>query len=174
MRGYTRIGRGAFSSVYRKGTASTVLITSEDYTKECMSLGWFPDTPLFPNVERVEHDNQKPTYKMKFYSKVKAPKKELNTRAYELYSLLRKMFCNYSYTKPNALYDYWVNAFSKLPAKFKREKQHILAALDALSNYGSDVCFEISPRNIAKTDSGRLVLLDCFYFHSQLMEARGL
>ena len=169
MKGYTRIGKGAFSKVYRKGTASTVLIKSEDHVKECMALGWFPKTPLFPTIKRVDQA----TYEMKFYSKVRAPKKQLNARSYELYITLKELFENSWRRNSDDRYDYWRKAFNSLPSKFNKAKQHLLDALDALSNYGSDMCFEISPRNIATTDTGRLVLLDCFFFSSQLIEVQG-
>ena len=46
------IGRGMFSTVYRKN-AKTVLIKSVDPVKECMAMGWFPSSRMFPKTTRV-------------------------------------------------------------------------------------------------------------------------
>lgn len=168
MKGNTLIGKGTFSTVYRKGSSKKVTVLSNDPVKECMSLGWFPKTRLFPKVERCFHPGTRQAYSMKFYSKVRAPKRELNARSYELYRVLKELVDDYGYSRSLTPYEQWSAAFNTLPAKFSREKAHLLAALDALSNYGSDACFEISPRNIAKTASGKLVLLDCFFMRSAL------
>ena len=47
----------------------------------------------------------------------------------------------------------------------------MIDALRACSNYGSDVGFEISPRNIF-IDNGNLILADCFFIISQAEEIR--
>ena len=60
-----------------------------------------------------------------------------------------------------------------MPDKFDNEKEAILEAIDAMCNYGSDVSFEISPRNIAADKDGNLILLDCFFIKSQLSNVRG-
>jgi hypothetical protein len=44
-------------------------------------------------------------------------------------------------------------------------------AVEACANYGSDVMFEISPRNVA-VHNGNLILLDCFFIKSKLREVR--
>lgn len=54
-----------------------------------------------------------------------------------------------------------------LPPKFRKQRDHLLAAIDALYNYGDDVCFEISPRNVT-AHKGKLILLDCFLMKSHL------
>lgn len=167
MKDHKLIGKGSFSSVYRKGKSDKVLIISRDNTKECMSLGWFPDSKLFPKVTRLSYnDDGTQTYSMKYYEKVIAPKKQLNKRSYKLYKALKDLgvyFCD-----DHRLYDAWLKEFDKLPAEFKQTKETLKEALDALTNYGSDICFEISPRNIAATKTGRLILLDCFFFRSDL------
>jgi hypothetical protein len=167
MDNHKLIGKGSFSKVYRKGSSDTVLVISTDDVKECISLGWFPDSKLFPKVKRLgSNDDGSQTYTMRYYDKITAPKKQLNKCSYELYKELRKLcvYCENDYD----LYIKWIDEVNKLPARFGREKRIIIEAIEALTNYGADVCFEISPRNIASTKSGRLILLDCFFFKSKL------
>jgi len=61
-----------------------------------------------------------------------------------------------------------MEAFRSLPREFKTAKTALIDAVSALTNYGSDICFEISPRNIAVTKTGNLILLDCFFMRSKL------
>lgn len=161
-----RIGKGAFSIVYKKDE-KTVFIKSKDNVKECMSMGWFPNTRMFPKIERVGVSDcgEFQFYEEKFYERKLAPKKDLLPDEYEFYQALRNLNtrCDNNYMR----LDHWRNQFDSLPAKFKRKKKLLNEALDALSNYGTDICFEISPRNIA-IHAGKLVLLDCFFFASAL------
>lgn len=172
MKNYRKIGQGSFSNVFRKGNSKEVLIISNDPVKECMSFGWFPKTRLFPTIARVDYGEATSTYKMKYYEKVTAPKKQLNARAYELYKELRALHPIFTLTRtkrPTCFY--WIDEFKKL--KNKNVRQILIEAVESLMNYGDDVCFEISPRNIATTKTGNLILLDCFFLHSQLQLKRG-
>jgi hypothetical protein len=169
---YKKIGAGSFSTVYRNGKSDKVLIVSTDPVKECMSLGWFPDSRLFPKVERVGcNDDGSQTYKMKYYPKVTAPKKQLNPRAYNVYKTLRDL--DFPSGKDHLLYEKWIKIFEGLPSKYQSVKNALFEAVDALTNYGPDICFEISPRNIACTKSGNLVLLDCFFLRSELRRIKS-
>lgn len=164
-----RIGKGSFSSVYRQ-SKNKVLIISTDPAKECMSLGWFPDSRLFPKVIRLSiNDDGTQTYTMKYYDRITAPKKQLNERSFKLYQALRRVFADF-YTPENIddLYSEWIDAFRELPNEFKTARNALIEAVEAMTNYGPDICFEISPRNIAATKAGNLVLLDCFFIQSKL------
>ena len=155
------IGSGAFSKVYRRGTSGVVTVVSRDPVKECMSLGWFPSSKLFPRITRVGCG----IYKMKYYQRIISPKMQLNERSYAIYLQLRGIR-DYP-SDPKDRVGRLRRFFSQLP---KRHKRVLNEAVDALCNYGDDICFEISPRNISRTPSGNLVLLDCFFFWSKLME----
>ena len=160
------IGKGAFSTVYRKST-DKVLIKSTDHVKECMSLGWFPTSRLFPKITQVGQDDVSDCkfYESKYYPKFSSLKKELNSLDWEFYNILRGL--ERSYFGKGSNLSHWQKQFDTIPSKFKHKKLALLESLDALSNYGDDVCFEISPRNVA-INNGRLILLDCFFFSSQL------
>ena len=167
MKGYKQIGRGSFSTAYRKGNSKKVLISSRDDVKECMALGWFPSSRLFPSVTRLSYStNGRSTYTMKYYDKIKAPKQQLNAKAYKLYRALKKLdiFC----LNHHDLYEECIEKFRTLSNEFRTAKYALIKAVEALSNYGSDIQFEISPRNIAATPSGNLILLDCFFMSSAL------
>lgn len=159
------IGKGTFTTCYRAGNSNKVLIKSDCPAKECMSLGWFGNSRLFPKVKQELIDNKgNYFYSMPYYKKQKSLKNSLIKKDYELYKFLRGFHVTSGYHK---LY----KAFSKI--KNRRVRTALLEALDGLANFGDDITFEISPRNVAVSNTGRLILLDCFFFINQLNEKRG-
>jgi hypothetical protein len=169
-KGMQQIGRGAFSTVYKRGR-NKVLIKSTDKVKECMSLGWFPSSKLFPKLSLVGESScgEFSFYEEKYYPKVNSLKKTLSDFEWEFYKVLRSLDHFYYYLPTRYLRLH--KAFSCIPGKFHRKRSLLLDALNALSNYGDDICFEISPRNVA-TQGDKLVLLDCFFFASDLNKRR--
>jgi len=161
------IGKGAFTKAYLQDNGK-VLLKSVDPIKECMALGWFPEHRLFPTVEMIDTG----MYEMQYYPKVTSLKQNLTAEDWELYKELRALFDTYkaSVNKYDG-YSSWYKVFSTsdLPEEIK---ELLLEALDACANVGSDIMFEISPRNVA-VDNGRLVLLDCFYQTSILQQVRN-
>jgi len=157
------IGQGMFTKAYRKNK-TRVLLKSIDPIKECMSLGGFPPSRLFPIIDRIGTE----LYEMKYYPKVTSLKGALDTKDYLMYKELRALSISYQ-RNPHDSYNAWKTSFSKL--KTRRLKEALLGALDAITNYGSDIGFEISPRNVA-VNNGKLVLLDCFYLISALNKHR--
>lgn len=171
--GYKEIGRGAFSTAYRKGKQKQVLIKSCDPVKECMAHGWFPNTPLFPKVHF--HPSLNDVYVMKYYPKCTAPKQQLNEKSYELYKKLRKTsdILHWGVFGKNIhRYPIFKNSLQECEVPYHITK-HLTEAFETLINYHHDVRFEISPRNISFTPSGNLVLLDCFFLADKLKEARS-
>ena len=162
------IGKGAFSKVYDNGD-NTVTIKTKDWAKEALAL-WV-DNDRFPKVERLDYDEIS-TYKMKKFDKVKAIKRDLNDYDYALYTYLRKNVCasNLGWGESHD-YSTLYEAFSNMPEGFKEDAQKLIDALDEMSNYGQDVSFEISPRNVF-IENGRLIFADVFFFQSQLAEVR--
>jgi len=161
------VGKGSFSTVYRK-SEKEVLIFSNDKVKECMSLGFFPSCRLFPKVINTNNTIlEKPVYTMKYYKKVSSLKNTLEPKEYSFYKELRKLYNDNLCIGYNNLY----KLFNSLPSKYKYKKSLLLNALNGLINYGDDMRFEISPRNVT-VNNGKLILLDCFYFSSQLEEVR--
>ena len=158
------IGKGTFTHAFLIDD-NTVALHSTDPLKECMAHGWFPDNRLFPIVEQTDHN----VYTMKYYPKVRSLKNSLNERDYTLYTILRKL----RIVQPANNYmklDAWRAAFNTIPGEYSTEREALLDALDACCNYGTDINFEISPRNVA-VDNGNLVLLDCFFLTSALTKA---
>lgn len=153
------IGRGFFTTAYLRND-NKVLLKSTDYIKECMAMGWFPNSRLFPKVSFSDNRNE---YIMKYYPRVKSLKTSLNPKDYEIYKELRAIHLNL----PKG-YDSLHKVFTTISNK--RVKEALLGALDACANYGVDVFFEISPRNVSVSKAGRLVLMDCFFMESQLLK----
>lgn len=166
------IGKGSFTKAYLNDS-NEVILKTQDYTKECMALGWLPESKLIPKVEYIESG----VYKMEYLGKTpKSLKQELRPRQYRLYQELRKLFNNgfgTVGTKEKDKFFAWHDNFNKLPSEFKKEKEILKEALDSFGNFGTDINFEISPRNV-RSKNGFLVLLDCFFFSSQLKQSRGL
>lgn len=165
------VGKGCFSKVYENPEdPSSVLIVSCCPTKECMSFGWGNSGDLFPKLERLDDCGDFQCFKMKRYSKTRKIKPFISDHQWQLYRALGGLMCKFK--PPSKIsYCHWQEQFESLPDEFEDEKSQLLEMLDALANYGDDMCFEISPRNIA-IDNGKLILLDCFFMISKLKEVR--
>lgn len=164
MRGLKLIGKGAFTKAYLD-TNNNVILHSIDPIKECMAMGWFPDSPLFPEI-KTTGDNE--VYIMKYYPRVSSLKQNLKPAQWLIYQQLRKLTCTRTKNRYDLSYN-WYIAFESLENKELAET--MCKAIDACGNYGSDIDFEISPRNVA-TDDGNLILLDCFFSLSKLYSTR--
>lgn len=162
------IGKGSFTKAYLKNN-KTVLLKSIDPIKECMSFGWFPSSRLFPKIKRITtNDDNVSLYEMKYYPKVKSLKQNLKLKEYEKYKELRSLDIRYSVNPHDSFFN-TRDAFKKI--KNRTLRKHMIDAIEACSNYGGDIAFEISPRNVA-VNNGNLVLLDCFFKISTLRETR--
>jgi len=162
------IGRGTFSTVYRLDD-ETVLIKTEDPAKECLYFANI-ESNRFPKLELIGYEKKDHlrVYKTKYYER--APlKASLEPREYKLYTELRKLFkMAYSpFASDYDLYSIWYERFGLLPDEFASETEELRDALGSFADWGSDVAFEISPRNVA-VDNGKLILLDCFFFRSAI------
>ena len=168
------IGRGMFSTVYRKN-AKTVLIKSVDPVKECMAMGWFPSSRMFPKTTRVailDDDQGTALYEQRYYPKVKSVKAALKPAEWEFYQELRSMQNNINHFLDDyKALDSLQSLIKALPSKYARKKAALLGAIDALTNYGPDIRFEVSPRNVA-AHNGNLILLDCFFMAEKAKEVR--
>jgi hypothetical protein len=160
------IGKGTFTKAYLNDQDSLVYLVTNDVIKECMVHGWFPDSELFPVIDFSGLDPY--DYKMKHYPRTRGLKSHLEADQYEIYKTLRGIK---TFTGDNKFdsYSHYYNEFSKIEDESLQEV--MIEALDACSNCGSDIGFEISPRNVA-VDSGKLVLLDCFFVISDLIKTR--
>jgi hypothetical protein len=159
------IGKGAFSRAYLL-ESGRVLLRSCCPIKECMALGWFPDSPLFPVLGRVDYG----VYEMEFYPKVSSLKNSLDEGEYEIYRTLKRLSDSRPFwERPDDAYHAWYKVFDSELIGDLRDT--MISALEACANMGSDIGFEISPRNIAVKD-GKLVLLDVFFSIGKLLEVR--
>lgn len=166
-KGLKLIGKGTFTKCYELND-TTVLLKSSDPIKECMAHGWFPESGLFPKVEFSAIDG---FYEMEFYPRVKSLKNSLDTDQYQIYKDLQEVMKNIKYS--DNMYDSCdlvYDAFEQI--ENEELKEVMIEALHACTNYGSDVAFEISPRNVA-VKNGKLILLDVFFMKSALNKVRG-
>lgn len=155
------IGSGLFSKVYQLNEKQ-VLIKSTCSVKECLSL--FIDEKHFPKLERIDCEE----YLCEYFPKVKSLKSELCENDYKVYQELRKLD-THTINKYDGL-DKCREEFKKI--KNRSFKTSLMNALDDLANYGSDIRFEISPRNVA-VKNGKLILLDVFFMQNQADQIRN-
>lgn len=169
-KGLKKIGKGAFTECYLLSEDQVMLVTV-DPLKDIYSMGWI-NNELFPVTHRVNCLSSGETvFTMERYNKVSSLKNSLDVDQYEIYKTFRKIF-NEGDIWPKNLYD----GYQRLYAEFSKIEDQALRdtmieTLDGISNYGSDIGFEISPRNVA-VKNGKLILLDCFYMRSTLIEVR--
>lgn len=158
------IAKGAFTKCYLLPCGERVRLVSVDPAKEFMALGWGSEDSMFPEVKRVDHG----IYEMKYYPRVKSLKSALDADQWEFYKKLREI--SEKCPRPIKDWDY----IDALRAKFAelKEGEALNEHLDGLLNYGCDIGFEVSPRNVA-VENGKLILLDCFFFKGKLKEARA-
>lgn len=156
------IGKGIFSKVYRLNEHE-VLIKSNDPVKECMAL--FIDSFLVPKLNSLDNND----YTMEYFAPVKSLKESLFPDQYQLYKELRALSVGYV-ANSNDLYFEWCKQFETISNEDVRED--LLQVMGCLADYGSDISFEISPRNVAVKD-GKLILLDCFFLKGHLQQVRS-
>lgn len=157
------IGKGAFTKAYLLDNGK-VQLHSCCPIKEVMSLGWFPESRLFPTISRVDSE----VYEMDYLTRVTAPKRQLCEGDYKLYKALQVVDYDHSAGDYHGIY----KSLEKNLAGFA-ELEEILEALDGCSNIGSEIGFEISPRNIAVTADGHLIMADCFFCIKTLERLRN-
>jgi len=162
------IGKGTFTKCYLNDDGKTVTLFSSDPIKECMANGWFPRSRLFP---KITYDNSNECYRMEYYPKVTSLKTSLTTAHYTIYKELKEVADICAPRNPYEWYVFWYERFETLITN-KRVKEALLEALDACTNYGHDIGFEVSPGNVA-VKKGKLVLLDCFFMREHLIKVCG-
>lgn len=166
MQGLQLIGKGSFTKAYLNVEDNRVYLDSNDPIKEVMALGWFPESSLFPKItlEKTGY------YSMEYYPKVRSLKQNLDADQYAIYNLLRTFHCSFTGRNKYDAYQFYYEAFGTIQDEELRETMQ--EALDACGNFGTDIGFEISPRNVA-TKEGKLILLDCFFNCTHLDKTRG-
>lgn len=152
-----QIGRGTFTTAYLRDDGK-VLLKSIDPIKECMAEGYFPDSHLFPKIKFTDKYNE---YLTTYYPRKKSLLQSLKPSHYEFYKELCTLYHNETYST-RGLWDI-IETFSHI--KCKRKREILTRAAEACCNYVSpeDLFFEISPRNVAVSKTGGLILLDVFF-----------
>lgn len=167
------IGKGSFTKCYLMDCGKRVQLQSTDPVKEAMAWGWFPESVLFPKVDYVDLG----VYEMDYMPGTRGLKSELEPEQWELYQALRVVFLrNVWVQREDDLYHAWYGEFEKAADAYGESYigeafRDLMEALDACANFGSDVSFEISPRNV-RAVNGKLVLIDCFFLQSALAEVK--
>ncbi|MGL5583785.1 MAG: hypothetical protein ACRDCE_22960 [Cetobacterium sp.] len=157
---------GAFTVAYVDHGLNNVYLKSVCPIKECMAMGWFPESELFPTIERVTCTQG--IYKMEYFPRVKSLKAALDPDQWAIYQTLRTVQGKIRYDlNSHRNHEMITLAFNTIKCDELRETMQ--EALDACANYGTEIGFEISPRNVA-VKNGKLILLDVFFNAKKLEE----
>ncbi len=173
IKGLKSIGKGTFTKCYLNSCGESVTLITCDPIKECIANGWFPESELFPKVEHVDYCERtdRNIYTMEYYPRTKGLKSVLDVDQWKIYQTLCKVYQGLSYH--SNIYEGYQKLYKAFESIQDQELREIMIdALDACSNYGSDVGFEISPRNVA-VKNGKLILLDVFFMRSTLKQIRS-
>lgn len=168
------IGKGSFTKCFLMDCGKRVQLVTCDPIKEAMAWGWFPNSPLFPKLTFVSLG----VYEMDYMPGSRGLKGELEPEQWELYKALRACFArNVKVHRKEDLYGAWYESFEDCAYAYADSYievafRDLLVALDACANFGSDIAFEISPRNV-RAVNGKLVLLDCFFLVFKLEEVKS-
>jgi len=164
------IGKGAFTTAYRFNDRQ-VLLKSEDLVKLAMAQGMFPNSKLFPEIDFLNSIKYKDydyimNYEPDLKSRVVIPK--LNPYYQNMYRQLKKLENSFHGKK-----DFEKNV-DKLKGIKTYHKNALKSAFAGIMNFeeDTDIRFEISPRNVS-TKNGRLILNDCFFLFSAMLEKLG-
>ena len=166
-----KIGQGAFTTAYLQDDGQ-VLLKSRCPIKEAMALGFFPDSPLFPKIKMLRRVADPYTeYLMEYLPRPSSLKQNLHVDQWKIYkdlqtleSVIFKSGSRCFFSDCDCL-NMWREKFETLKNEELREV--MIEALEGCGNYGPDISFEISPRNVS-VKKGKLILLDCFYQISKL------
>lgn len=152
------IGKGAFSKAYQV-SETEVEIVSICPAKECYAM-FSQGNTFAPVIEKIDYrEDGFSVYSMPLYPKVTAPKKQLNTKAYAIYSTLRNIATTYAMD-----YYKFVEAVESSDLEDEVKESVIELCSDACNGIDpADMGFEISPRNITTDEAGNLIMLDCFF-----------
>lgn len=173
VKGLKLIGKGAFTKCYLNTCETSVTLVTCDPIKECMAHGWFPESELFPEVQQLDYCEvtDRNLYTMEYFPRTKGLKNVLDADQWDIYKTLRDVMDSIGFSKN--IHDSMSKVYEAFDAIEDEDlKEVMIEALEACGNYGSDVAFEISPRNVA-VKNGKLILLDCFFMQSKLNQVRS-
>jgi hypothetical protein len=145
-----------------------VLLRTIDPVKECMALGWFPDSELFPEVKMTDFEDLDDSFQV-FESPVYLQGRSMKSLVCkedweEVYLPLKQIFQTMSWGFRSSDWHYaFINAVDNCVGLRYNVKDAVKKAYEGCMNFSERVKFEISPRNIAATEDGKLILLDCFF-----------
>lgn len=119
-------------------------------------MSWFYETELYFSMNKVDHPEA-----CLIFKKIKS-----------IYDKYNKERLTYSFAKFESKSCAWTDKIvtdvcsdKTLPKKLREELQEVF---DIVLNLGSEISFEISPRNIKVDKDWNLILLDVFFDSSQL------
>lgn len=169
------IGEGSFTKAYYIGEGKA-FIHSCCPVKRVMSMGLFPDSELFPKMECIG----KYQYLMEYYFQPSSLAEALDPDQWVIYETLKslnrvRILNERAIPDVDTISHQWIEVFKTL--ENKELQTTLIKALEACMVIGSDICFEIAPRNVA-VKNGKLILLDVFFSKHKLNETirygRGL
>lgn len=160
------LGKGQFTRCFAVDDQTVILDTCCP-CKEIYALGWMPESKLFPVLESVEMFGAKHNaFKTERLEPFKLS--EVSELHQKYYRELRRVFAE---SRPTMnIYDSYSATYKAFESiKYRALRENMIEALDAMSNIGPTVSFEISPRNV-KRKGKQMVLIDCFFDRRELIK----
>lgn len=179
-----KLGAGAFATAYVTVEASppvVYVVTPDDvYDKELLAMAREaePSNPHLPKVERVGEMRDQFVYRMPLY---RTPLKKADSpTGWKDYTVLKKCredaYEHWDARRRSGKRGYQINEQTYDCAERSGVSPSTLEAIriliDTAANYGDEVVFEFSPRNLGTDDAGTFVLLDPMYDREKLQTKR--
>ncbi len=183
-----RIGKGMFSAAYLGSDGRVYLVTKDeggDYAKEILAMIYENGkrSPFLPPVKREGTTYDATVFSMPLYN---APLRKKNSpRAWAQYRVLKRCWeqaqaqvrQRIGYRQRMTYYGHEImDATIDCAEQDADATPGLIRALELLrdnaANYGAEWTFEFSPRNLATTKGGGLVLLDVVFSLELVERAR--
>ena len=165
----SKVKRGSKTTAYI--FEDKVLLRTIDPVKEAMVHGWFPDSEYLPEVlgtDLEDKDEAFSVYKSPRYLQGRSIKALVNKEDYEtVYQPLRRMYAKADWSRDSyKWHDNFIADVTNCEGLKEELKEVLIQAYEACMAFSHKVRFEISPRNVAATKEGQLIVLDCFFIIS--------
>jgi hypothetical protein len=154
-KGKKLIGKGVFSNVY-DNEDGTVLIKTDDYSKECYAL--FCQNKHIPKTEIIAYN----LYRQPKYKKIKS------VSTIKSWKALRKIQKDYAAPYKHSYKHYDYEGLISSIEKYKNELEAgiyeaLIALVEAYCNYTENIGFDVAKRNLALDNENNLILLDLVF-----------
>lgn len=163
-----KIGQGFFSKAYLVDS-ETVIVVTEDPSKECLAVFCKDNNGYLPHLESLDNIGDKQAFKMPLYHPLKAS----NKVAWKQYKEVKKSVESLDFwdKREYVCFDNYKKAILENDKILPEIKHDLVLLIDNMSNYSSGIFMELSPRNVKVDKQGKLIFLDIIGDSDKLKKA---